>query len=209
VPDETVPPAAPPVAPEAPAVAAPAVAAPPAAPKRVNPYAASAKPAAPAPSAPAPAAPASNREALKSAKLARQYEAELASLKPVAAEAKEDRAALKDFADAQLAALPPAWQEHVRETAGESPRAQLKAITSLQKKGLLAAPAAAPAAKPAGATTAPPASPKAADVADADVAAFNRWAAAQKAGQKQTAAAMYARHAAQIEAGRKKSATAN
>jgi hypothetical protein len=189
--------------------AAPAQPPAPPAPAKVNPRA-QAK-AAPAPEV-APAAdpkPASNREALKLAKQAKLLQAELDEARPLAKRAKEALAALGAHATAQLSALPKEWQEHVREMVGDDPIAQLKAVTSMQAKGLLK-PAAAPApeAKP-GATTAPPASPKAADVSDPDVARLREYEAAKKSGRAQYAATLLAKHSASIEAGRKKAAPAN
>jgi hypothetical protein len=211
-------PTAPAAAPSEPAAApesaqpAAAPAQPPAtpAPARVNPRA-QAK-AAPAADAAPPAAdpkPASNREALKLAKQAKLLQAELDEARPLAKRAKEALSALSAHATAQLAALPKEWQEHVREIVGEDPIAQLKAVTSLQAKGLLKPGAApAPEAKP-GATTAPPASPKAADVSDPDVARLREYEAAKKSGRAQYAATLLAKHSASIEAGRKKTAPAN
>lgn len=219
MPDDVIPPAAAPSEPAATPPSAPAAQAQPASPppaaekpaaappKRVNPYAGG-KPAAEAPKAAAPASekPASDREALRLSKQAKALEAELAEARPLAQKAKAALGALTAHATTQLGALPKEWQEYVRETAGEDPIAQLKSITALQAKGLLK-PAAA--ALPAGATTAPPAAPKPADSADADVLLFRKWDEAKKAGRTREAAAMLVSRGEAIARGKQKSAPSN
>jgi hypothetical protein len=210
MPDATPPagaPATPPAAPAAPA-AAPAAAAPatpPAAPPRVR-VQAPARPAgapatpAPVPAAAAPAAPAVDAPKPNRAQVSARTAKELEDLRAFKKNASANTDALAGYAQSALSELPPNVADFIRETVGDDPAAQLRAVTNAKKKSLVN-PGAAP-----GANTAPPAAPATADAsaADPDVKVAKHHQSLVAAG-KGRAADIYAEmNAERLERGMKK-----
>lgn len=160
--------------------------------------------------APAPPAPkADNRAVLKAARDLKARDEELAKLRPLADEAKADREALASHAKAALDAAPENLRAAVLEIAGDNPRAQLRALTALQKAKL--GGGAAPVA-PAGANTAPAPDAKThAAPSDPDVVAFQRYEALRQGSAREqlAARALAVTNGGAIERGRQKAGAAS
>jgi hypothetical protein len=213
--DVTPPAAAPaPTAPAAPAAPAPAAAAapaaPPAAPPRVR-VQAPARPAptaaAPAPAAPAAAAPAASApDASKPnrAQVSARTAKELEDLRQFKKTASANTEALAGYAASALSELPANVADFIRETVGDDPAAQLRAVTNAKKKSLINP------GTPPGANTAPAPGPATAEAsaADPDVKVAKHHQSLIAAG-KGRAADIYAEmNAERLERGLKKIAPA-
>ncbi len=205
--DAIAPPSAAAAAPAAAApAAAPAVAAaPPPAPRTRVVAPAMQRPAAVAPVAAAPIAAAAPTEPAAESPKARaqvpaRVAAELADLRQRDKSARANTEALAGYANTALAELPADLAAFIRETVGEDPAAQLRAVTNAKAKKL-----AAPAGMAPGATTAPAASPAAApeSLNDNDVKAARHYQKLMDDG-KPAATTWMAMHGAAIERGLKK-----
>ncbi len=195
-------PAAPATAPAAPAAPAPVAAAPPPAAPRTRvvapPRTAAPVAAAPAAAAAAPEAPTDN--APKRATVSARVAKELDDLRAFKRNAGATADALGGYAKSALGELPPNVAAYIRETVGEDPAAQLRAVTAAKKNGLINP------GVPGGADTAPTGAPKpAADVsADSDVSRARRYNELVESGKSVAANAYGTIHDAAIQRGLKK-----